>query len=156
MYSENRLRLIHHLHLDHKKGLDQAIFIAQRILDRIIFIAFCEDRDLLPPKCIDRAYQTLPPFSKVTNPRWATSSISSRRLTTGRRLPPGYDRGYNGGLFAKNTDVDDLQLEDEWTNFFRTISTYDFRDEVNVVVLGHIFEKSVAELEGSAPRASSV
>ena len=32
-------------------------------------------------------------------------------------------------------------------DFFHTISTYDFRDEVNVDVLGHIFEKSVAELE---------
>ena len=70
MYSENRLRLIEHLCLRHGKTLDGAIFIAQRILDRIIFIAFCEDRDLLPAKCIDRACETLPPFSKVTNPRW--------------------------------------------------------------------------------------
>ena len=147
MYSENRLRLIEHLSLRHEKGLDAAIFIAQRILDRIIFIAFCEDRDLLPPKCIDRAYLTLPPFSKVTNPRWRNFVDLFAAVDTGRGLPSSHNRGYNGGLFAKNPEVDDLQLDDEWTNFFHTISTYDFRDEVNVDVLGHIFEKSVAELE---------
>ena len=147
MYSDNRLQLIEHLCLRHGKTLDGAIFIAQRILDRIIFIAFCEDRDLLPAKCIDRAYQTLPPFSKVTNPRWRNFVDLFEAVDNGRRLPPGYDRGYNGGLFAKNPDVDDLQLDDEWTNFFHTISGYDFRDEVNVDVLGHIFENSVAEIE---------
>ena len=43
-----------HLHKKHGKPLDTAIYIAQRILDRIIFIAFCEDRELLPARCIDR------------------------------------------------------------------------------------------------------
>ena len=120
MYSENRLRLIEHLSLRHGKGLDAAIFIAQRILDRIIFIAFCEDRDLLPPKCIDRAYQTLPPFSKVTNPRWRNFVDLFAAVDKGRGLPSSHNRGYNGGLFAKNPEVDDLQLDDEWTNFFHT------------------------------------
>jgi hypothetical protein len=147
MYSDNRLLLIQHLQFAHGKGLDQAIFIAQRILDRIIFIAFCKDRELLPRDCIDQAYQTLPPFSKVTNPRWRNFIDLFEAVDNGRRLPSAYGRGYNGGLFARDPEVDDLQLDDEWTNFFRAVSTYDFRDEVNVDVLGHIFEKSVAELE---------
>ena len=130
-----------------ERRLDGAIFIAQRILDRIIFIAFCEDRDLLPAKCIDRACETLPPFSKVTNPRWRNFVDLFAAVDSGRGLPSSHNHGYNGGLFARNAEVDDLQLEDDWTNFFHTISTYDFRDEVNVDVLGHIFENSVAELE---------
>ncbi|MGA2034122.1 MAG: DNA methyltransferase [Thermoguttaceae bacterium] len=147
MYNDNRVRLIQHLHVQHGKDLETAIFIAQRILDRIIFIAFCEDRDLLPAKCIDRAYQTLAPFSKVTNPRWRNFLDLFEAVDRGHGRLPGLENGYNGGLFARNAEVDDLQLDDEWTNFFRTISTFDFRDEVNVDVLGHIFEKSVAELE---------
>ena len=55
--------------------------------------------------------------------------------------------GFNGGLFAHDELVDDLQLDDRWTGFFKNIGTYDFRDEVNVDVLGHIFEKSIGELE---------
>jgi hypothetical protein len=147
MYNENRVRLIEHLHKRHDKPLDTAIFIAQRILDRIIFIRFCEARDLLPARCIDAAYSTLPPFTKVTNPRWRNFVDLFEAVDKGHGRLPGLDRGYNGGLFAHDPEVDDLQLEDDWTHFFHTLSTFDFRDEVNVEVLGHIFEKSVAELE---------
>ena len=147
MYNDNRVRLIDHLHHKHKKPLDTAIYVAQRILDRIIFIAFCEDRELLPARCIDMAYNTLPPFTKVTNPRWRNFVDLFEAVDKGHGRLQGLDKGYNGGLFARDPEVDDLQLEDDWTHFFRTISTFDFRDEVNVEVLGHIFEKSVAELE---------
>jgi len=146
LYSEERVRLIEHLCHDKKKSLDRAIHIAQKILDRIIFIAFCEDRDLLPAQCIDKAYRTLPPFSKVTNPRWRNFLDLFHAIDQGH--PDfGLATGYDGGLFAHDPEVDDLQLDDEWTNFFRSVGAYDFRDEVNVDVLGHIFEKSVAELE---------
>jgi hypothetical protein len=47
--------LIQHLHVQQSRPLDTAIRIAQKILDRIIFIAFCEDRALLPEKCIEAA-----------------------------------------------------------------------------------------------------
>ncbi len=146
MYSEERLRLIDYLCHKQGKSLDRAIHIAQKILDRIIFVAFCEDRDLLPPKCIDKAYNTLPPFSKVTNPRWRNFLDLFRAIDAGH--PDfGLTTGYDGGLFAHDPEVDDLQLDDQWTNFFRSVGTYDFRDEVNVEVLGHIFERSVAEIE---------
>src|SRR5260221_3982472 len=45
-YSSQRSALIAHLMDEHKKTQDQAIHIAQKILDRIIFVAFCEDRKL--------------------------------------------------------------------------------------------------------------
>ena len=130
----------------HGKPLEAAIRIAQKILDRIIFIAFCEDRGLLPEKCIESAYKTLPPFSKVTNPRW------QKFLDLFHAIDKGHERfdlktGYDGGLFEHDDEVDNLQLDDSWTNFFNTIGGYDFRDEVNVEVLGHVFEKSVTELE---------
>lgn len=145
-YSRQRLSLIEHLHLQQGKSLDRALHIAQKILDRIIFVAFCEDRELLPAKCIDKAYNTLPPFSKVTNPRWQNFLNLFHAIDKGH---PDFNltTGFDGGLFAHDPEVDDLELDDQWTNFFRSVGTYDFRDEVNVEVLGHIFEKSVAELE---------
>ncbi len=69
-YSSQRVRLIEHLHYKLGHDLETSIYIAQRILDRIIFVAFCEDRDLLREKTIDETYRTVPPFAKVTNPRW--------------------------------------------------------------------------------------
>lgn len=145
-YSVSRVQLISHLCHELHKPLETAIRIAQKLLDRIIFVAFCEDRGLLPEKCIESAYKTLPPFSKVTNPRWQNF------LDLFQAIDKGHERfelktGYDGGLFEHDDDVDNLQLDDRWTHFFHTVGGYDFRDEVNVDVLGHIFEKSITELE---------
>jgi N-6 DNA Methylase len=146
-YSEQRWRLIEHLKQGHDKSLDEAIRIAQILLDRIIFVAFCEDRGLLPEKCIETAYNTLPPFSKVTNPRWQNFLALFQAIDKGHSRDLGLDTGYNGGLFRHDSSVDDLQLNDDWTHFFHSVGSYDFRDEINVDVLGHIFEKSIGELE---------
>lgn len=144
-YHEQRLALIDHLQRKHNKTLDAAIHIAQRLLDRIVFIAFCEDRDLLPAKSIDKAWRELPPFTKVTNPRWANFRLLFESVDRGN--PTFNITAYNGGLFKNDPQVDEIELTDEWTDFFREVSTYDFRDEVNVDVLGHIFEQSVTDLE---------
>jgi len=145
-YRDNRIALIQHLREEpHKKSLEKAIYIAQRLLDRIIFVAFCEDRGLLPRNSIYRAWKEVPPFYRVTNPKWQNFLDLFRSIDEGneqREISP-----YNGGLFRKDKEVDDLNLDDEWTLFFKEIGDYDFRHEVNVDVLGHLFEKSVNDIE---------
>ncbi|MEI7837769.1 MAG: DNA methyltransferase, partial [Planctomycetota bacterium] len=145
-YHGSRVALVQHLCGDpHNKPLEKAIYIAQRLLDRIVFLAFCQDRGLLPPKTIAKAYNSLPPFYRVTNPRWQNFLDLFRVVDKGD--PKHQISPFNGGLFRADGEVDDLQLEDEWTDFFREIGTYDFRDEVNVDVLGHLFERSINDLE---------
>jgi len=145
-YRTNRFHLVEHLVQKRGKTLETAIHVAQKILDRIVFVAFCEDRGLLPAKCIDTAFRNVPPFSKVTNPRWRNFLDLFQAIDTGHASLE-LDRGYNGGLFRRDPEVDDLELDDEWTRFFHNVGGYDFRDEVTVDVLGHIFERSVGELE---------
>ncbi len=145
-YSTHRLELIRHLHDKLGKPLDSAIAIAQKLLDRIIFVAFCEDRGLLPHKIIARMWHEVPPVARVTNPRWQNFLDLFHAVDKGHR-EFNLEQGYNGGLFAHADEVDNLQLEDGWTDFFRSVGNYDFRDEVNVEVLGHLFEKSITELE---------
>lgn len=145
-YSKNRRELIHHLHRKQGKSVDEAVRIAQKIIDRIIFVAFCEDRTLLPPDTLGRTHREVPPLARVTNPRWRNFLDLFRAVDEGHPKL-NLQRGYNGGLFRRDPEVDDLQLDDEWTDFFRTVSDYDFKDEVNVDVLGHLFEKSITELE---------
>jgi len=143
-YSQHRTLLIDHLHREHGHAVPEAIEIVQRLLDRVIFVAFCEDRDLLPERTIKRAYQQLPAFYAVTNPRWQNFKALFRFLDAGneeQHIP-----GYNGGLFAPSP-ADDIELDDTWTTFFDQIGDYDFADEVNLDVLGHLFEKSITELE---------
>jgi hypothetical protein len=145
-YHDNRLALIHRLQTQpYNKPLDDAISIAQKLIDRIIFVAFCEDRDLLPADSIVKAWEQVPPFYRVTNPKWQNflnlfHSIDEGNENSG--IPP-----YDGGLFRHDDDVDNLQLEDDWTNFFKNVGGYDFQYEVNVDVLGRLFEKSIQDIE---------
>jgi hypothetical protein len=108
LYSDHRLRLIHDLQSRHGKSPDASIRAAQKILDRVVFIGFCEQRGLLPDKSLETAYETLPPFSKLTNPRWRNF------LDLFHAIDKGHERldlktGYNGGLFRHDPDVDDLE-----------------------------------------------
>jgi hypothetical protein len=144
-YSKQRLALIEHLVTQQDKPQDEAIRIAQKILDRIVFVAFCEDRHLLPENSIEDAYSKLPRFYRVTNPIWQNFKALFGWLDQGN-IEQGLP-GYDGGLFAVDPPVDGLELDDQWTHFFHRVGKYDFRDEVNVDVLGHLFEQSVTELE---------
>ncbi|NNM85162.1 MAG: N-6 DNA methylase [Phycisphaerales bacterium] len=148
-YSQQRSLLIETLIDQYKYSTDDAIHAAQRLLDRIIFIAFCQNRGLLLPKLLENTWENVHPLSFVSNPRWKNFLVTFRAIDTGHKaldLPTGY----NGGLFKEDPLVDGLELQDEpWTNVFRSIGRYDFREEgdINVDVLGRIFEKSVTELE---------
>jgi hypothetical protein len=145
-YHDNRVRLIRYLTGPaHAKPLDIAIRMAQKLVDRIIFVAFCEDRDLLPPRSLFRAWKEIPPFYRVTNPKWQNFLALFRSIDEGSSS--GDVPAYNGGLFRKDKGVDDLQLDDSWTDFFKSIGDYDFGSEVNVDILGHLFEKSINDIE---------
>lgn len=144
-YHRHRLRLIDHLHREQEKPLDTAIRITQKLLDRIVFIAFCEDRGLLPENLLDKAYKDIPAFSKARNPRWQNFLGLFTAIDKG--MPQQRIDAFNGGLFAHDPEVDDLDLSDDWIGFFQEVGRYDFRDEVNVDVLGHLFERSITELE---------
>jgi len=144
-YHKNRILLIDHLKNVLNKPLETAIKISQKLLDRIIFVAFCQDRDLLPERSIHRAWSQLSPFEQVTNPKWQNFLKLFKSIDKGN--PEWGVSPYNGGLFREDPDVDNLKLDDDWTRFFNVIGGYDFRYEVNVDVLGHLFEQSVHEIE---------
>ncbi|HUY87153.1 MAG TPA: DNA methyltransferase [Pirellulales bacterium] len=146
-YHMQRLRLIEHLKLKMGKPLDSAIRIAQKLLDRIIFIAFCEDRDLLNKHCLKRASEKVAAFSQARNPLWQNFLGLFAEVDRGGNNV-GVAKGYNGNLFKPDPEIDDLQLEDEpWVRGFKNFGDYDFSEEVNVEVLGHLFERSITELE---------
>jgi hypothetical protein len=144
-YQDNRLLLIKYLcGQPHNKPLETAIHIAQKLIDRIIFVAFCEDQELLPDQSLLRAWRDVPPFHKVTNPKWHNFLQLFSSIHEGNdnlKIPP-----YNGGLFRKDDEVDNLNLDDDWTTFFKTIGDYDFAHTINVDVLGHLFEKSINDI----------
>ncbi len=149
LYSENRLQLIQHLHRQKGLDLDAAIRIAQKLIDRVLFVAFCEDRGLINPDTIAKVCKHTQYFSRDRNPVWHNFLGLFDAMDKGSDLL-GVRNGYNGGLFREDPEysIATLDLDDiPWTQFFRTLAGYDYRDTVDVDVLGHLFEKSVTELE---------
>jgi len=120
-----------------------SIAIAQKILDRVLFIAFAEDTGLLPGNTLSQAFVTRDPY----NPRPVWDNF--------RGLFNAIDQGsealkiprYNGGLFRQDDTINALILPDDVCEGFKTLGDYDFASEVSVTVLGHIFEQSIADVE---------
>ncbi|MGQ0634486.1 MAG: Eco57I restriction-modification methylase domain-containing protein [Planctomycetaceae bacterium] len=146
-YQWRRLELIEHLYCNEGKSLDSAIRLAQKILDRIIFIAFCEDRGLLPEKLLETTPREIRLYSRALNPAWENFLDLFTAIDKGAKGKHEIT-AFNGGLFADDPEINALVLfSEKWTNSFAGFGRYDFSEEVNVEVLGHLFERSITELE---------
>ncbi|HEX8484398.1 Eco57I restriction-modification methylase domain-containing protein [Sphingomonas sp.] len=131
-------------------GAEARITLVQKLLDRIVFIAFAEDGPLLPDDSLRKAVEFHNPYDP--QPRW----------TQVKRLFDAVDKGappldipvYNGGLFASDPAIDALDLPDHLVERFLDIAKYDFASQVSVTILGHIFEQSISDIE--ALRAEAI
>ncbi len=54
---------------------------------------------------------------------------------------------YNGGLFKADPDLDNLLIYDDVLESFTKLSEYDFGSDLNVNILGQIFEQSISDVE---------
>lgn len=120
-----------------------AVHFSQKILDRILFIAFAEDTGLLPDRTLQQAYETQNPFRP--QPIWSNFQGLFDAIDTGSpslKIP-----AYNGGLFAKDGTLDSLTVNDDLCEQFKKLGDYDFDSEVSVTILGNIFEQSVSDIE---------
>ncbi len=130
----------------------------QKLLDRVLFCAFCEDRGLLPANTIAQAYEHRDPYHP--RPIWENFRGLFCAINEGNaslNIP-----AYNGGLFADDPLLDRLQVPDEVCPYFKELGDYDYRPAHEVVadteadtagslidvdILGHIFEQSITDLE---------
>jgi hypothetical protein len=126
-----------------KLSRSAAIELAQKLLDRILFIAFAERTDLLPERLLERASKARNEW--LPEPLWKNFQTLFREVDTGNK-----ERGiwaYNGGLFAPDPAGDAVVLPDHLVMELASLGQWDYRSDVPVTVLGHIFEQSVTDLE---------
>lgn len=54
---------------------------------------------------------------------------------------------FNGGLFKADDVIDNLIIRDSILKEILSIERYSFDSDLNVNILGHIFEQSITDLE---------
>jgi hypothetical protein len=120
-----------------------AIEQAQKTLDRILFIAFAQRTDLLPDGLLKRTAEAANPFAP--KPIWDNFKGLFGYLNKGQFDLDITD--FNGGLFAPDPIADALNLPEHLVKDLVQLGEWDYRREVPVTVLGHIFEQSITDLE---------
>jgi hypothetical protein len=120
-----------------------ALELAQKILDRILFVAFAQRTDLLPDKLLERAAKETNAFRP--EPLWNNFQALFKSINFGNDNL-GIDE-YNGGLFKPDPVADTLVIPDQLAINLAELGKWDYRSEVPVTLLGHIFEQSITDLE---------
>ena len=125
---------------------------SQKLLDRYLFILFAEDRGLLTPNTIttiNNEWLALKELD-VEVPLYDRYKQYFGYLDTGRK---GTDKkeeifAYNGGLFEPDAILDTITIDDDLLlRHTKHLTTYHFESQVDVNILGHIFEHSLNEIE---------
>lgn len=123
---------------------------SQKFLDRLLFVFFAEDTGLVPPNAISKIVEQWQLF--IDNDEYF--SLYSRFVKFFGHLDKGHKYktynlpAYNGGLFAPDEILDNITIDDEiLKDDTLYLSSYDYSTEVDVNILGHIFEHSLNEIE---------
>jgi len=142
-YRQLRIDLINGLKKDNNALRRKAMVrLSQKLLDRLLFIAFAEDRRLLPRSTL---------HNRIFKEPGAGFTI----WDVIKKLFTDIDKGnaaneipaYNGGLFAPDNELESLTVSDELLKKFKTLYDYDFDNDIGTPVLGHIFEQSITDLD---------
>jgi len=125
---------------------------SQKLIDRFLFIFFAEDRDLLPP---NSTIQILDKWKADIDfgderPLYNLFKQYFHFLDEGRKGTTSRAEiyAYNGGLFKPDAILDSLEIDDDllYKHTYK-LAKYDFSSQVDVNILGHIFENSLNEIE---------
>ncbi len=148
VYKTLRSQLFKHIK-ENNPAVDESIILtkSQKILDRIIFICFCEDLGLLPYKVFKEIlHQTLTARFIMTDTRlW--EEIKGLFTAIDQGYPQENINRFNGGLFKADDVIDNLVIKDGILKEILSIERYSFDSDLNVNILGHIFEQSITDLE---------
>ncbi|MFZ4726064.1 MAG: Eco57I restriction-modification methylase domain-containing protein [Paludibacter sp.] len=124
----------------------------QKLLDRFLFLFFAEDKNLLPANSIQGTVEKWKKFN--ADPMNDYQSLYSRYVKYFKLLDEGYKDNnieiyaYNGGLFANDELLNQIKVNDDiLAENVLKLAAYDYDTDVDVNILGHIFENSLSEID---------
>ena len=145
-YATLRTNLFENI-IQNNPDIDKNILLekTQTILDRMVSIFFAEDRGILKPNTI-QAIITHYKNDIEDRDLWHFYKIYFNAINRGNAklgIPE-----YNGGLFADDEVLDSIIIDDSVIELLPlALSAYDFNTDIDVNILGHIFENSLNDIE---------
>ena len=138
--------------VEHNSSYDKLLLFkkTQKLLDRLLFIFFAEDCGLLPPNSM---VQIIDQWEKLNDldeyqPFYNRVKKYFGYMNTGVKGKKYEIFAYNGGLFKPDDVLDNITITDALlVEHTKRLSEYDFESEVDVNILGHIFENSLSEID---------
>ncbi|NBR95740.1 MAG: hypothetical protein EBT55_05490, partial [Proteobacteria bacterium] len=123
-----------------KYGRNFYLYKAQKLIDRIIFIRFCKENGALNNDAVLDALN-----NKYTKGKYNRMKALFTAMDEGN--PEIGIAKFNGGLFSPDSDLDILNISDEIIDKIVLLYSHDFGSDLDVNILGHIFEQSISDLE---------
>ncbi|TAE07778.1 MAG: hypothetical protein EAZ95_18030 [Bacteroidetes bacterium] len=134
------------------KQIDKLLLFekAQKLLDRIIFMYFASSKGLLPTNHVDVIIKEWSDLVKMR----IGGTLFDRFKAHFEFINSGFTSekyeiyAYNGGLFAKDAVLDKLKIDNDILVYHcGALLQYDYVSEVDVNILGHIFEHSLSQAD---------
>ncbi len=123
----------------------QLLECAQTIMDRIVFVSVVKDYDLLPYSLLKEIEDiSTKSWNKLPEELWRQLKLFFWAIDEG--LPPRIHK-FNGGLFRQKDTIDNLKINNVFLKRLLSINNYDFESDLNINILGHIFEQSITDIE---------
>ena len=127
---------------------------SQKFLDKVLFVLFAEDKGLVTTnsivQIIEKWHDLKNDAFDTPKPLYHLISLFFNNLFVGKKdqndmvLVPEF----GGEIFAPDDVLDNLIVDDSVLNDnLLKLSRYDFNTDVDVNILGHIFEHSLSEIE---------
>lgn len=150
-YHELRVALFNNLRKQHPKIAPKKLFgLTQKLLDRLLFICFVRDRDLLDANRFlsDVQLTAKRSFRKKKEAIWTEMKYFFTAMNEGLSESERDIPEFNGGLFKEDEDLNNLHvLDGQLTEIVNFVSSYNFDSQLDVNILGHIFEQSISDIE---------
>jgi type I restriction-modification system DNA methylase subunit len=147
-YHAIRLHLITHIKTNNREASDYLIILqSQQILDRLILISFCEALRI----CTNCSLHTLLHRSKINSVNPTDTKLWD---TLKQRYVTFYQEDINPPLkhltqhlFEDHLDLNQLVIQDQIFIYISQLQNYNFASDLNINILGDLFEKSMIDLE---------
>ena len=146
-YKRHRESLFGQIRRDNPDVAPNDLFRAtQKLIDRLIFMCFARDLELVD--------NVLKKVKEAANLSYGQDDDKIAQEL--RRAFVAFDKGYgqrdippfNGGLFRNDALLSTLKIRDfRLADLMDFLNGYNFQGQLNVNVLGHIFEQSISDIE---------